>query len=154
MILNTNIGKHLSDTAIETKWNLLFNEYAKAGKSETLVNYLNDIAGKGSFYYDANYDTVGVRNITESGRINLLDSIYAAMEAEDPGNIGAEKDINARILNKLKYYQDNNMAMGNIQRQFMTTFEGEEFRMDTRMYQTMLMQESDDYTKGVGAQYA
>ena len=154
MILNTNIGKHLSDTAIETKWNLLFNEYAKAGKSETLVSYLNDIAGKGSFYYDANYDTVGVRNITESGRINLLDSIYAAMEAGDPGNIGAEKDINARILEKLKYYQDNNMAMGNIQRQFMTTFEGEEFRMDTRMYQTMLMQESGDYTKGISAQYA
>ena len=144
MLLNNNVQKHLSDTSIENKWSILFNEYADAGKTDTLVNYLNKEAGEDIF--EVINGEVAFKRATSNNTANFIDMIYDKMLAGNPGDIGAETEINKRVLERFAYYESNNMAMGNIQRQFMNIYEGEEFKMDTRFFQTLLTQGEGNYT--------
>lgn len=153
VIGNNNVAKHLSDTAIDSRWNII----AKMFQDDLQTNGLN---GENSQFgkiisqdlrdhleYDKLYGTLTFDNPTDNGSINQLDALITQLRRSD--NATAQQTV--RMID---YFEKNNIALQSIQRQQMNTFQGQAFKMDQRLYQTLVMQDTGDYVNGNGAKLA
>lgn len=162
VVLNNNISKHLTDMSFESQLDVIGMEFkgkegfeslkALIGKDikinvgteekpvlESLVDHLD--FKNGVITYDTKFSYA-------RGAQNAFDQIIDKMsEATD-------NELAQRVVNDLKYMRENNIAFMPIQRQQMNTFQGQNFKMDQRFYQGMVMQGEGNYLEGSGAKLA
>lgn len=142
---NNNIAKHLSDTAIDSRWNII----AMTFRGEDGHNQLRELAKNiklpdntafiDHLGYNGVYDTLTFDNPLDNGSINTLDSLITKMRA-------SENPLAQKAVQTIDMFEKNNIALQSIQRQQMNTFQGQAFKMDQRMYQTLVMQDFGNYT--------
>lgn len=150
VINNNNIAKHLSDTAISSRWNIIakmFKEDLQANGLDGENSQFGKIISKDlrdHLSYDKLSGALVFDNPADNGSINQLDALITQLRRSD--NATAQKTV--RIID---YFEKNNIALQSIQRQQMNTFQAQAFKMDQRLYQALVMQDGGDYTKGNGA---
>lgn len=153
VIFNNNVNKHLTDMAIDTKWNLIMSEF----NSQEGLDALKGI-GKNVFFADGStlsshlswdilHDSLLFDNPTDKGSINALDQLIKQLRTED-GSMAKSAIV------ELDKFAQFNGGFQSIQRQYMNTFMGQSFKMDQRVYQTLVMQADGNYMKGNGAKLA
>lgn len=153
VINNNNIAKHLSDTAISSRWNIIakmFKEDLQANGLDGENSQFGKIISKDlrdHLSYDKLSGALVFDNPADNGSINQLDALITQLRRSD--NATAQKTV--RIID---YFEKNNIALQSIQRQQMNTFQAQAFKMDQRLYQALVMQDGGDYTKGNGAMLA
>ena len=160
-IFNNNIVKHLTDMSFESKWSLLGLYFNGQEGLEDLQFIADDISNNqkliafsdGSSYsshikYDAINDTLTFDNPIDKGSVNVLDDLIGKIRESDMPRARA-------FIEQLDIIEKNGkIAIAPIQRQFMTTFQADKFKMDSRIYQSISMQAEGDYTRGEGAKLA
>ena len=170
VLMNNNINKHITDMPFDTKWNLIASEFHGSEKGfENLraianeVKYSNGRQGETlgqHLFYDKIGGEIVFDNPLDKGSINALDDLIARLRKSDLQEAkNAVREIDA-------FSKGGNFAFQSIQRQQMNTFQGQAFRMDQRVYQTLVTQGGGfekvngqlvpvkNYTKGNGAKLA
>jgi hypothetical protein len=139
-MMNNNIEKHITDMPFDTKWNLIAGEFEK---SEDTFKQFKTIAnevqyGEGTLGEHISYDslrrTITFDNPRDKGSVNALDRLIERLESSD---IQEAKNS----VNELHAFSaSQNISYQSIQRQQMNTFQAQAFRMDARVYQTLVNQ--------------
>jgi len=148
LIGNNNIIKHLSDTAIDSRWNIIRSVFKSEEDINTLYSFMD-----GSFdgrsgaikfkdgstlmshlSYNPVQDALMFDNPLDNGATNVLDELTDRLRLS--------KDSKAQeAINIIDSFEKNNIAMQSIQRQQMNTFQGQAFKIDQRFYQALSMQD-------------
>lgn len=151
VIGNNNVAKHLSDTAIDSRWNIIAMSFAKDGRGELLDFTKRVKVGDGTLFdhigYNALYDTLTFNDPSDNGAINALDALVDELRNSD-------STLAKKAVGTIDLFEQNNIALQSIQRQQMNTFQGQAFKMDQRLYQALVMQDHGNYTQGNGAKLA
>ncbi len=158
VIGNNNVAKHLSDTAVSSRWNIIARSFEgkegyeelrkiaagiKLADNSDFIDHLRFSENETNRLYGA----ITFDNPSDNGSINTLDALVSRLR-ENTGE-RAQKAITT-----IDMFEKNGIALQSIQRQQMNTFQGQAFKMDQRMYQTLIMQDMENYTKGEGAELA
>lgn len=157
VIGNNNIMKHLTDMPIDSRWNIIMDQF----NSEAGLKQFNRLAGdirlgdnsllQSHLAYNGLYGTITFDNATDTGSINVLDQIIERLRTTKDSEFTDKAET---ILRTIDSFEKNGIALQSIQRQQMNTFQGQAFKMDQRLYQNLVMQGFGNYNEGEGAELA
>jgi hypothetical protein len=157
VIGNNNIMKHLTDMPIDSRWNIIMDQF----NSETGLQQFNRLAGdirlgdntllQSHLAYNSVYGTITFDNATDTGSVNVLDQIIERLRTTKNSEFTGKAKT---ILSTIDSFEKNGIALQSIQRQQMNTFQGQAFKMDQRLYQNLVMQGFGNYNEGEGAKLA
>lgn len=150
-IFDNNIFKHLSDTSIDSRWNIIASTFKddiqKNGFEKSEFYKIINQELRDHLSYDKISGAIMFDNPMDNGSINQLDALVNSLRKSDNA-------IAQEAIKTIDYFEQNNIALQSIQRQQMNPFQGQAFKMDQRLYQALVMQDTGDYTKGNGAKLA
>lgn len=143
VIMNVNTTKHLTDLSVETVNNLIAYEFSQSEDSfNKYVSMLKDSNNKDlvKFADTIHYDNINKRIIYDTFEINGSTTIQESIVNELRKSDLKEAK---RVIRDISDFENFNGAFVSIQRQSMTPFEGEKFKMDQRFYQGISFQTID-----------
>lgn len=150
-IFDNNIFKHLSDTSIDSRWNIITatfkDDIQKNGFEKSEFYKIINQELRDHLSYDEISGAIMFDNPMDNGSINRLDALVNSLRKSNNA-------IAQEAIKTIDYFEQNNIALQSIQRQQMNTFEGQAFKMDQRLYQALVMQDTGDYVNGNGAKLA
>ena len=139
VIANLGMAKHVVMGEAFSKWNTIVDEYAKAGKTEMLYNFLKS----------GQIDTRGVQFDLQDGRLlwndlaadnaqSMIDNLYKAVSSGQ-SNIGLDVGINKTIIGKVQEMTEHDIIYATIQAQNINEHMGTAQTIDDRIRQSMLL---------------
>lgn len=147
-ITDFGIQKHLSGSDIESAYNLVLNEYRRAGKLQLFVDSFFD-ADKNPADY-AKWNVVLSNNtLVHEGSTNdpsYVANIRAILNDVQTNAFG-DKDVNKIITEQLKFFEQNDMALLELQSNIQNQIAGTKLVMDPRLEAVLRRRFINEYYK-------
>lgn len=155
VIYNNNIAKHITDSAFDSKWNVIAMEYGATEESrKAFTKLLYDIDRGG---HDLGFNLAGENGLiqysnlrhsfffTENSKktIQALDLIEDTLRGKNLKGLNID-ETGKYIVEQLDAIAKGEVAVQSIQRQYMNEMQSNHFNMDSRIRQGIIMQAMDD----------
>lgn len=152
VVANISTYKHSTDIATQSLWNLMVNEYDKAGR----MNYLmNEISRMPEFngWFDSNSLITGKNGLhtlindtaDKSGLENAILALYNSISTNDVQNPEISA-LNNKIKSLYEEFQSRNVAIGDLQRTNVNEIMGTQFTLDERIQQAIRLRSLENQT--------